>query len=299
MLTGVHFLLTYKCVYECDHCFLYCGPSSEGVFTLDKIKAVLAQMEEIATVNTAYFEGGEPFLYYPLLVESLRLAKGMGFEVGVVTNAYWATSKEDARLWLRPLAEIGISDLSVSGDTFHGENDKNPQFAVEAAKELGIPCSSICIEAPKIIHDDKKWQGEPVVGGDVLFKGRAVDKLSENLPRRDYAIFNECPHEELADPGRVHIDAFGFVHLCQGLTIGNINQVSLRKIFETYKPELHPIIAPLIKGGPAELARTFDFDTSAGYIDACHLCFEVRRKLLDKYPEYLAPRQVYGVIDDL
>jgi hypothetical protein len=298
MLTGVHFLLTYKCVYECDHCFLYCGPNAEGVFTLEQVRAALIQMKEIKSIKTAYFEGGEPFLYYPLLVESLRMSKNLGFEIGVVTNAYWATSKEDALIWLRPLAQIGVSDLSVSNDIFHAGEGENlsARYALEAARELGIPCDSICIEAPKVIRDDKKWLGEPVVGGDVLFKGRATDKLIEGLPRRDYSVFNECPHEELRNPGRVHLDPLGLVHICQGLVIGNINRNSLKQIMADYRPESHPLIGPLIRGGPAELARNFGFDTSAGFVDHCHLCYEVRRALLERFPDYLAPKQVYGAI---
>jgi hypothetical protein len=300
MLTGVHFLLTYKCFYECDHCFLYCGPNSEGVFTLEQVRTALIQMKEIKSIKTAYFEGGEAFLYYPLLVESLRIAKNLGFDVGVVTNAYWATSKEDALFWLKPLAQIGVSDLAVSNDTFHSGDGENlpARYAIEAAKELGIPCDSICIEEPKIIRGDKKWQGEPVVGGDVLFKGRAADKLTEGMPRRDYSVFNECPHEELRNPGRIHLDPFGFVHVCQGLVIGNINIAPLKKINANYRPELHPIIGPLLKGGPAELARIYGFDTSKGFVDHCHLCFEVRRTLLENFPEFLAPKQVYGIITE-
>ena len=33
MLTGIHFLLTYSCTSECDHCFLYCSPNAKGTFT--------------------------------------------------------------------------------------------------------------------------------------------------------------------------------------------------------------------------------------------------------------------------
>jgi len=29
MIKEVHFLLTYTCNFECDHCFLYCGPDLE------------------------------------------------------------------------------------------------------------------------------------------------------------------------------------------------------------------------------------------------------------------------------
>ena len=43
MLTGAHVLLTYTCNWECDHCFLYCGPNSPGTFTLVQIRKLLDQ----------------------------------------------------------------------------------------------------------------------------------------------------------------------------------------------------------------------------------------------------------------
>jgi MoaA/NifB/PqqE/SkfB family radical SAM enzyme len=300
VLTGVHFLLTYKCTFECDHCFLYCGPNADGVFTMDQVETVLNQMKQIDSMKTAYFEGGEPFLYYPLMLESLRLAKVMGFSVGVVTNAYWAESDRDAELWLKPLAETGIDDLSVSDDEFHYPDggETAAARAARVAKKLGIPCGSICIDAPKVVTDDKKWKGEPVVGGDVLFKGRAVEKLSTDLPRRDYAVFNECPHEDFENPGRFHLDPFGYVHVCQGIVIGNVWEKPLKQIMEDYSPRSNPIIGPLIKGGPAELARKFNFDTRPGFIEHCHLCYEIRLGLLERFPGILAPRLVYGVDSD-
>lgn len=297
MLTGVHFLLTYKCTFECDHCFLYCSPDVEGTFTIEQIEKTLDQMKAIDSMTTAYFEGGEPFLYYPLMLESIRLAKRAGYSIGVVTNAYWAESERDAEIWLKPLAEIGIDDLSLSDDEFHSpDGGETPAGrASKAAKRLGIPSGSICIEAPKTVIDEKKWKGQPVVGGDVLFKGRAVDKLKNGLPRRMYNVFNECPHEDFINPSRVHLDSFGNVHLCQGLVIGNIWKKPLKEIMEKYNPQNHPIIGPLVEGGPAELARKFNFDITSGFIDHCHLCFEIRRGLLDRFPDILTPKQVYGV----
>ena len=107
MLKGIHFLLTYTCNYSCDHCFLYCSPSSHGTFTLKQIKEVLAEAKKIGTVEWIYFEGGEPFLYYPIMVEAVKLAKKQDFKVGIVTNSYWATSIEDAEIWLKPFSELG------------------------------------------------------------------------------------------------------------------------------------------------------------------------------------------------
>jgi len=296
MLSGVHFLLTYKCTYECDHCFLYSSPSAEGVFTIEAVEEALIQMRGIKSVNSVYFEGGEPFLFYPLLVESITLAKEMGFLVGVVTNAYWAISERDARLWLQPLAKIGIDDLSISDDTFHYPpgTESQAKAAIRAAKGLGIPVESICIEAPKNAADEKEWAGRPVVGGDVLFKGRAVDKLLNDLPRQRYEIFKDCPHENLKDPERVHLDPFGNIHICQGLVIGNINEKPLKEVMIDYHPKNHPIIGPLLSGGPAKLAEEYGFEVKARFVSHCHLCFETRRSLIDIFPEYLTPGQVYG-----
>ena len=122
MLNGIHFLLSYMCNYECDHCFLFCSPDSKGTFTSKQINQVLDEAAKIKTVKWIYWEGGEPFLFYPLMLESMKLAKERGFKNGIVTNSYWATDTNDAKLWLKPISELAIEDFSVSDDTFHYED---------------------------------------------------------------------------------------------------------------------------------------------------------------------------------
>jgi len=298
MLTGIHFLLTYACNFECDHCFLFCGPFREGTFTIDQIRRVYEEMAKIDTMEWVYFEGGEPFLYYPIMVEGLRLAKGMKLKTGIVSNAYWGTAVEDAELWLRPLSQLDISDLSLSDDAFHqGEGGVNTaRIAMQAAKNLGFPAGSICIEEPVVQRSiDEESRGEPVIGGNAMFRGRAVEKLIKDLPRKSYKEFTECPHEELVRPKRIHIDPFGHTHICQGISMGNMWQTPLSELDTTYDASQHPICGPLVKGGPAELAREYDVDHEEKYVDACHFCYEVRKSLIDRFPEYLAPRQVYGL----
>lgn len=297
MLTGIHFLLTYACNMECDHCFVYSGPSSKGTFTLKQIKNILDDLTKIKTIEWIYFEGGEPFMFFPLMVEGIKLAKDRGFKTGVVTNAYWVTSEEDAELWLKPLAELGISDLSLSDDAFHHRDEKeNPaKLAFSAAKKLGLPASSICIEKPSIESEEVRSKGEPVVMGGALLKGRAVEKLTDGLPRKKWSEFTECPEEDLKDPKRVHIDPYGYVHLCQGLVIGNVWETPLSEFIKEYNAEKHPICAPLLQGGPAGLAERYGVKHEEGYATACHLCFSIRRALLSCFPDYLAPRQIYGL----
>ncbi|TKJ30103.1 MAG: hypothetical protein CEE40_06120 [Chloroflexi bacterium B3_Chlor] len=299
MLTGIHFLLTYACNSECDHCFLYCGPNSEGTFTSSQLRDVLAEAARIGTVDMAYFEGGEPFLFYPLMVEGIRIAREMGFATGVVTNSYWATTEEDAELWLGPLVELELSDLSVSDDAFHhGDVEDTPaKRALAAATRLGMPSDSICIEEPMVETGIEKDQdkGAPVIGGGAMFRGRAVEKLAEGLPTRPWEELTQCPYEDLRDPGRVHLDPYGHVHLCQGLSMGNMWETPLSALIQNYDPDLHAICRPLLEGGPALLAKQYDVKHQDQYIDECHLCYLVRLALIDRFPQYLAPRQVYGL----
>jgi len=112
---------------------------------------------------------------------------------------------------------------------------------------------------------------------------------------QSWASFAECPHEELADPSRVHLDPYGNVHLCQGLLMGNIWQTPLETMVPGYMPHAHPIVGPLLRGGPAQLIREYDVAREDGYVDACHACYMARRALLDRFPALLAPRQVYGM----
>ncbi|MFW9827981.1 MAG: radical SAM protein [Candidatus Thorarchaeota archaeon] len=299
MLSDIHFLLTYACNYECDHCFLYCSPNSKGTFTLAQVKGVLEEAKKINTIECVYFEGGEPFLYYPIMVEGLKMANKMGFKTGIVTNSYWATSIEDALIWLKPFSDLGITYLDISDDTFHFEDEETnlAKNARKAANVLNLPSSSITIDKPTmdegIVKDHEK--GTPVIKGGAMFRGRAAETLVEGLPKREWESLNKCPYEDLEGLGRVHLDPFGNVHICQGLSIGNFWETALSKLVKKYNAHNHPICGPLIRGGPAQLVKEYQIEHDNEYVDECHLCYMVRLKLLDRFPKYLNPKQVYGL----
>ena len=117
-LSGLHLLLTYECNYECDHCFVWGGPSQTGTMTLETVEHILAQAAELGSIEWIYFEGGEAFLYFETMSAGIRLAKEAGFKVGIVSNSYWATTDAAALEWLTPLAGL-VDDLSISSDDHH------------------------------------------------------------------------------------------------------------------------------------------------------------------------------------
>ncbi|MHC4589414.1 MAG: radical SAM protein [Planctomycetota bacterium] len=149
-LTGLHLLLTYECTYECDHCFVWSSPRQSGTMTLDQIEQLLEQADALGDIEWIYFEGGEPFLYYAVLLAGVRAASLRGFRVGIVSNAYWATEVKDAVEWLRPLAGL-IEQLSISSDLYHGSEKLRPEAknACAAAGQLGIPAGVISIAQPE------------------------------------------------------------------------------------------------------------------------------------------------------
>ncbi len=294
-LTGLHFLLTYQCTFECDHCFAWGSPWQSVVFHLEDIHRALKQAQDHPSIRSIYFEGGEPFLYYPVLLEGVHMAAEMGFEVGIVTNAYWAATEKDALKWLAPLAGL-VQDLTVSSDLFHYNEkiSRKAQNASLAAQQLGIPSRMITIEKPEAPAAGSIGQ-IPEGESGVMFRGRAAEKLSDHTRRKPWQAFTACPHEDLRNPGRVHLDPLGFLHICQGLVLGNIFSQPLDEICRSYVPEMHPVIGRLLEGGPTGLVASFGLSHEESVPDACYLCYRARLALRQRFPEYLAPDSMYGI----
>jgi hypothetical protein len=297
-LNSLHILLTYQCTFECDHCFVWGSPWQSGTLTLKQIRQVLDQAQEVGTIDWLFFEGGEPFLYYPLLVRAVALAAQMGFHVGLVSNAYWATTVEDALEWLKPF-QGQIEDLSISSDLYHcdqplGESARN---AVAAARQLGVSADVIQVAQPEEAAEAGRGQ-LPAGVSAVMYRGRAAAKLSQRAAKQSWECFTECLNEDLRQPGRVHLDPLGNVHICQGISLGNVFETPLKQICERYDPEAHPITGLLLAGGPAALVSEYNPPHQADYADACHLCYEARLALRSRFPECLGPDQMYGVLEE-
>lgn len=294
-LSGLHLLLTYECNYQCEHCFVWGGPTQTGTMTVETIEHILGQADALGTVEWIYFEGGEAFLYYDTLLAGIRLAKKSGFKVGIVTNAYWASTDADATKWLKPIAGL-IDDLSISSDAYHGggENPDPPETARRAAKQLGMPVDFIRVAEPGAADVPGAAGRLPAGESAVLYRGRAAELLASRVDAQPWEQFTECPWEDLREPERVHVDPFGHLHVCQGISIGNLLQRPLAEIMRDYDADKHPIVGPLLAGGPAEIVRKYGLAHEDGYADHCHLCYRSRCALRGRFPDVLTPDQMYG-----
>lgn len=79
--------------------------------------------------------------------------------------------------------------------------------------------------------------------------------------------------------------------------VGNVTNACFASCEKDAVLWLKPLCGPLARGGPFMLARVFtDLNEFDLFADACHLCYSVRLELLDHFPGYLKPRQVYGQV---
>jgi hypothetical protein len=263
--------------------------------TVDTIEHILAEARALGSIKWIYFEGGEAFLYYPILCSGIFRARNLGFNVGIVTNAHWAATDADAMKWLKPLAG-SIDDLSISSDAYHNGPDgsEQPDIARRVARQLEIPVEFISVAEPLATNAPDSAGKLPFGESAVLYRGRAAEVLASLVDTERWERFTECPWEDLRHPERVHVDPFGNLHICQGISIGNMLEHPLAEIMAGYSPDEHPIVGPLLAGGPAEIVRRYNLPHEEGYADHCHLCYKMRCALRERFPNVLLPDQMYG-----
>lgn len=294
-IEGLHLLLTYKCDQECEHCFVWSSPRSDGTMSVRQVKSIVDQAAEIPSIRTIYFEGGEPFLFYPILIRGVEYAQSRGFDIGVVTDAYWASDEESAALWLEPLLDKGIVDFSISTDEFHGtgEQAQNARRAARAAEKAGLPVSWLRIRGMDACATGADGEGDEF---ELYFRGRAAEKLGKRAKKRPWNELTHCPEDP---PGirRLHVDAYGNLQFCQGISIGNVWAQPLAKILDGFIPEKHPMIGPLIEGGPVALSRSCGVKPADDYPDACQFCYAIRTEMISRrlFRGVLRPLQCYGM----
>ncbi|MCJ7430737.1 radical SAM protein [Candidatus Bathyarchaeota archaeon] len=297
MLRGVHFLLTYRCDLECDHCFVWSSSKAKGVFTTEQINNILTESKKLGTVETVSIEGGEPFLYYPIMVKTARRAMELGFRVEILSNCYWATCAEDAQEWLIPFAEAKNVELTLSSDLYHGEKwaTEEVKNAAKAAKALNLKADILAVKYPFAeIPCPSEIEGAKVGLWDLAYRGRAFSKFTEKASKKSWSEFTKCPFENFTRQERVHVDPFGYVHVCQGISIGNAWEKPFSRVISEYNPCENPILEPLARGGPVALVEKFNLPHDEIYADACHLCYAARLSLRHGFSSILGPDQMYG-----
>jgi hypothetical protein len=298
MITRLHILLTYNCSLRCKHCYVFSDQRAVGKISLSQVSHFLNEGRKLPGIKWIYFGGGEPFTQYPLLLKAIQRARKLDYDVGVVTNGYFARTVEAGVRFLRPLALMGVKDIRISNDFLHYKNPETSpaKRALKAAKKLGIPTTLVHTAHPGVqeLPGNGNDSADNVLEKRLMMTGRAVETLSEGLPRSNWQEFASCPRTDLTDPEEVFIDAYGYVQICPGISIGNACEAPLHDIIEKFAIQSHAIIQLLETKGPSGLMKDSAIHPDAEYVNPCHCCYSIRRELIDQYPDWFAPRHVYG-----
>ncbi|MEW5759653.1 MAG: radical SAM protein [Candidatus Thermoplasmatota archaeon] len=312
----VDLLITYKCPSKCKHCLYKSGPHREGVMDVKDAKDYLNQLKDYS-LKWVTITGGEPFMYYDRLLEIVKIAKDINpGSIWVLTNAYWAKSRENAREKLLKLRGAGLTHIMFSVDCFHQEYIpvECVSNALGAAKDVGfeqIQVDSYLLSYPESknqfdlstlrilsqinLENIKCNQYTPMVGGRTAELLTKYFSCNQGI-HRDKCKLPSWIGGDLREPLGIEIDPFGYVYFCPGLTIGNAKEKELARIIEDYDCTKHPIIKIIEREGPIGLLRIAmekGFVPLEGYIDKCHLCYETRKFLRPYFQEHLAPKECY------
>ncbi|WXG44192.1 MAG: radical SAM protein [Promethearchaeati archaeon SRVP18_Atabeyarchaeia-1] len=138
-LKNIGFMLTYKCTISCPHCIVEAGPHRKEEMDLDM---ALDWVKQASTFRNGHIvglalTGGEPFYDLEKLAKISEFANSLGFVVSVVTNGFWATTRDVAQKTIARLPAIQM--ISLSTDTYHRRAipPQNVKNGIWAAKQLG------------------------------------------------------------------------------------------------------------------------------------------------------------------
>ena len=103
---------------ELPHCIVKAGPHRTEEMTADDAYDWLDQIKAFSDSRSIRpgisLTGGEPFYNRELLGKVACYAGQLGFLVSVVSNAYWASTREEALETVRSMEAVGSSSISVS-----------------------------------------------------------------------------------------------------------------------------------------------------------------------------------------
>jgi len=262
--------------------------------------------------------GGEPFLNTELLTSVLRKAKELDIENRwVITNSYWAINRIVAEEILSNLKEAGLRSITFSVDAFHQEYTplEHVKIGIDAAVRIGLDSVAVDsyllgsekmmnrynISTLEFTNELQEYTAVQFSRYPATFDGRGADNLAAFVSTGQKLPSGKCQFPfwlggDIRNPEVVEIDFEGNVTLCPGLCIGNAAHESLPQLLTDYDYLRHPVISIIAEQNPIgllELAKARGYKEERGFINECHLCYEMRRFLQPHYPEYLTPATCY------
>jgi hypothetical protein len=280
-------IYSLRCNLECGHCNVSSSPRRKERLTLEEALEVLRDGAALGKRHVT-FSGGEIFLYYKDLVVMVAEAGGLGYEVDVETNAFFATTPEAAVAKLRPLAASGLRGMCLSCDAYHLDSFglERPINAYRAgvALDLLVEVNFCPSERPDVDAEIRRTLTDekiPFLENPLLNRGRARDNSLVALGRTP-------AHLPPCDSLNTTVHPVGDVFACCELEsdnprmrrtpvfLGNLRErpglleesgASEKMIEAFYDPDSPAFFKRLLETAPA-----FDHLRSQRFLSICDFC---------------------------
>jgi len=310
--------LSYECNTNCALCYANASKKYDEVIdkkiAFDSINYVSRNYQ----LQTLGLLGGEPTLHYQLLLDIISEAKKNQIpNIMLFTNGEWGGNKINVERMCKDLKRVGLTEIIISVDYFH-QKTIPIQYCINIAfmaLSIGLRVRfSMCVFEDinsnnefdstnrSIFQIIKTNLNLPINIQKMRFFGRANNLSS--FSRKLYSandVNHPCREKEffgsLNKPKGFLIDNFGYIQICDGISIGNIYKKSLQEILNDYSSEKNPIINLLWEYGPLGLAKylkNLDLDMNKKiFVNNCHLCYNMRKLIQENFTEILFPKIFY------
>lgn len=309
-------ILTYKCSAACRFCYYNCNPKQQGLMTIDTAMNSWLGLKKLAGDSAKiHITGGEAFLYFDRMAEILKQAKKLklGTVDQIETNASWAENENIIKEYLTFLDAHGMKTLKISCDPFHSEfiDIGRIKLLVKIAEKILSPKRVLIrwrehldnpIDMNKLTHQQKiDVFAQELKTHPFSFMGKASTELAEYFSDKSLSKFakQNCKSYLLSSKG-IHIDPFGnvFNGVCSGMAIGNVNQISIDKLWDSVNWPKMDFFKTLFEFGPAAFiqeASKMGYRQLDKYAGKCHICTDLRQFFFDngRYTNIIKPRNCY------
>jgi MoaA/NifB/PqqE/SkfB family radical SAM enzyme len=304
-------MLSRRCNIECRHCGIESTPKIKDKMALDEARRLIVEAALIPEIGKVTFTGGEPFMFPSELEDLLLLCRGLGLGTRVVTNGFWAKTKERGRKLLKQMCDAGLTEINFSADRFHLEflDPQTLRNALDCAKQLGltriVSFVSNADEDPltefsalygirreelydlRLLGTDLKRIGEMgrthilVFYGGLIGLGRAARECGDELRYFPIDFFPQRQScMEVVNKPVVYPDGSFQACCCAGgkiksFTVGNVRDDTLETLFERMLSRPHFRLINTL--GPRALwesvrAQHPEINLPTSYSSICELC---------------------------
>ena len=305
-IVGAGLMTGYLCTAQCRHCLYGCSYHGKKEFITPKKGDEVLRTLKDAGVYSLHIGGGEPFLDFDSLVETIRSMNRYHIAVDYIeTNAYWCYDKKSAVDKLTVLKKLGVDTVMASVDPFHIEYVplSRPLLMCEAAREVGIGyfvwqdrfLRRLLPLDPNRVHTEEELKS--LLGENYLLdtakeygvgmNGRALSLARKLYPLRPAKeVASKKPCSRILRGQHCHIDMYGNVIPagCTGISIPLTEYLEETSLFD---PERYPVLSRLLTEGTKGLlayAQSLGFDGETPCATNCDLCYRIRCFLREKAP---------------